>query len=1167
MSKRRIHEIPLETRVEQGKASNPHATVWVSANAGSGKTHVLSERVIRLLLSGVEPSAIVCLTYTKAAAALMANRVFERLSQWTILDDADLAAEIESLDGTPPPKEKLTAARRLFARALETPGGLKIQTIHAFCQMILARFPLEANIAGRFELMDDELGAHFHAEARRLILQSVQDGAAPELRAALYEIISRNGEHAFESLMESARKHRQRDELAAFASGFGGDGLSETRLHDFLGVKIGDAAANIIATSWPLKSSPEALLRKMAQAALASNLSTQQNFGEALGAVLAAADPADRFHKLNDLVFTKAGKPKSTAQLAKNSLLAAFPDIETILANLADELLQVDDSLRRLELAKLARHGFMLVGALLEQYKRLKSTRTLLDHDDVINRTVKLLSQPGAGAWVQYKLDQGIDHILVDEAQDTSPPQWKVIGSLAEEFFAGDTARKVTRTLFAVGDEKQSIYSFQGARPEVFSQTGRSISRRAGEANLAFDRARLNLSFRSTGDILSAVDKVFEDPSNRNGLTFDGDYVGHQPIRIHGPGRVEVWPLVKADKSGDVPQDWTKGSAFESKPAVRLAKAVAAVIADWVLNKHMNEATGKLIQPRDIMVLVRKRGPFVHALSRELKSLHVPVSGVDRLKLSDHIAVLDLLAIARICLQPEDDLSLASVLRSPVFGLSDDELTELAARRGTGVSLLASLTHAAKTNTRLATIVAELDRWRIESGVLSVFDFFACLLSRDKVRARLMHRLGNEAGDVIDEFLNFALASEKAGLSGLQAFVETLASAAPEIKRELDPAHDEVRIMTVHGAKGQEAPIVFLVDPPPSPLRQSTLFSVSETPPVFVWEPSVSLSNSKTLPFHGEQKHKQAQEFRRLLYVAMTRAEDRLIVCGFANKHELLNADTWLDMVGSALSAEGASVRFEPHPHLDGDKLIWQTTSGKAPDPQDQPANSVPVPPMPSLLAGPMPPVKLVPRPLSPSRTSLIIEPQPESAMNSPVLSPDADRSPHAVQRGLVMHKLLEVLPGLDRADRAGAADRYLAHKAGEWSEGERSTVKRQALAVLDDPAFAPVFAPGSRAEVSIMGTLRLGGGDRVITGKIDRIAVQDGRVFLIDYKTDHAVPAGHFEIPGGYLAQMALYRALLAPLYPGKSIEAALLYTASARLHSLPPAMLDAALEALTDS
>jgi ATP-dependent helicase/nuclease subunit A len=1163
MSKRVFKEIPQETIAQTGKATDPDSSVWVSANAGSGKTHVLSERVIRLLLGGVEPSAIVCLTYTKAAAAVMKNRVFERLAAWTSLSGEKLAQAVGKLDGRAPDAARLVMARRLFARALETPGGLKIQTIHSFCQMILGRFPLEANIAGRFELIDDALSAQIVKDARRTVLQRAGMPEFAELAQAVRQIAGSLGEHALDALLDDTLKSRSRPALADFCRSAAAGGESRRLLFEFLGVREGDTEAGIIAAAWPLNSAAPHLLQSMRDVAAASRFAAQNQFAGRISAVLAHADPLRRFECLKELTQTANGERRKFSQILKGDLLDRFPNLDETLQVLADEIDAAGDHLIRLKTARFSVQGFTIADAALTEYAALKARRSVLDHDDVIERTAALLTQSGAGAWVQYKLDQGISHILVDEAQDTSPAQWQVINVLAEEFFAGETARGGVRTLFAVGDEKQSIYSFQGARPEIFAHTGRQTRRKALDSNRKFDEAKLNLSFRSTADVLSAVDLVFAQPESQRGLTAGGDYQEHEPIRVHGPGRVELWPCVDPLEKEEIPESWTEGQRHETAPPARLAASIAKTIADWLKSGAVNEASGAKILPKDIMVLVRKRGPFVHALSRELKSRGIAVSGVDRLTLTDHIAVKDLLAIARVCLLTEDDLSLASLLRSPLFAFSDDELLQLAAYREPGESLYDRMRRSAADAAKTAKALETLDRWRKEAADSAVFDFFARILARDRVRARLIQRLGVEAGDVIDEFLNYAAASERAGLGGLQDFVETLEAAAPEVKREMDAGRDEVRIMTAHAAKGQESPIVFLVHPPAQTHKPPKLVQTSAKPPIFVWEPLAELRSSRTEARHAELSQRGEEELRRLLYVGMTRAEDRLIVCGFANSRPVKTVPNWLDMAEAGLLARPDRIKSEWQPHLGAEIKVYQIPGQTAVPPALPDGEEAAFEPLPDALVRPLPPVTLVPRPLSPSSAALMIEPVDEPGTGSPVLDARGMDSSAAIRRGLLTHKLLEVLPGILQGERRAAAERYISRAAGDLAETDRQAITSSVFAVLDNPAFAPVFASGSRAEVSLMGRLTVKGQERIISGKIDRIAVGEDRVLLVDYKSGSHPSA----IPPAHVIQMALYRALVQKLYPGRAVEAALLFTASATLHSLPGPMLDQALEALTDS
>ncbi len=672
------YPVPDETVAQQARAADPRNSAWVSANAGAGKTHVLSERVIRLLLEGTDPARILCLTYTRAAAANMASRVFSRLAEWTALDDSGLSRRIAALEGRRPGPEKRSRARKLFAEALDTPGGLKIQTIHAFCESVLQQFPIEANVAGRFTLLDRRMEAALLAEARREMLTGAVARSAG-LAEAFATVLERGGEYGLESLVGEIML--KRDALRAFIAGLSGSGAEGDPLLAEFGFAPGESAETISASIWPLPGFSPAQFQAFVEAA------READARQVLSAIVpdaerafAQTDPVRRLQLLAGAFLKEGGSPYEPSVFRK-SLLERLPGLADRYAEAAGALVDACDRLALYRMLEGTRAALVIADWLIARYEALKSSRGFLDFDDLITRTVRLLTRQDAAAWVQYKLDQGIDHILLDEAQDTSPGQWQVVTRLAEEFFAGAGARgDVRRTIFAVGDEKQSIYSFQGAVPEAFAETGRMFAKKVRQAGAAFEPVRLTLSFRSTNDVLRAVDEVFAGQAARRGVTRDPEPVSHDAIRFDAPGYVEIWPSVGAT-GVDEPEDWTQAVDHARAPAVVVAETVASTIEHWLKTREVVEGTGRTLRPGDVMVLVRKRDRFVHALSRSLKEKRIPVAGADRLALPAHIAVKDLMALGRFLVQQEDDLSLAAVLESPIFGLGEDALFELAASR------------------------------------------------------------------------------------------------------------------------------------------------------------------------------------------------------------------------------------------------------------------------------------------------------------------------------------------------------------------------------------------------------------------------------------------------------------------------------------------------------
>jgi ATP-dependent helicase/nuclease subunit A len=1159
------------TALQQARASDPAASSWVAANAGSGKTHVLSQRVIRLLLNGARPSSILCLTYTKAAASEMSNRVFARLSAWTTATDADLSKALHELEGAWPDERRLAFARQLFAVALETPGGLKIQTIHAFCEAVLHQFPLEANVAGHFAVMDDGETATLLAEARRTLLSATTMDEDAELAGAFEEVLAAAGEQGLEVLLDDLV--RNRNAIAAFRRSAAARGGVERVLRQALGLAPSDDAATISSEIWPLPVFDAPALAQLGSAVAAVGKDTDRKFHAGLAAV-ASLCPDERVSHLRQLFMTQAGDPRKVSGLVTKGVLNALPDLDLRISAAQDHVVRVLDRIHIHRMFAATQAALTLATRLNADYERLKRQRGRLDFDDLVERTASLLQRSGASAWVHYKLDQGIDHILVDEAQDTGPAQWEIIRALSSEFFVGAGTRPSVRTLFSVGDEKQSIYSFQGARPERFREEGRVASRRAEASGLPFESVELKLSFRSTEDVLQAVDKVFADPENRRGLSATESGVEHASVRIREPGIVDVWPLIGRDKRIE-DEDWTApfDDTPENDPKAQLARRVAAEIRRLIGSEYrIVKGRRRLLTAGDIIVLVRKRDGFVNALNRELKlEPAVAVAGADRLVLTDHIAIKDLMALGRCLALPDDDLALASVLKSPLFGLLEDDLFTLAADRPAGRSVRDYLRDLARTGRPPFLRAHErLERWGALMASRPVYEFYAEILGPEGGRAEFLARLGSEAADVLDEFLAFALAHEAGGLPGLVSFLEVLAAQSPEIKRELGQAENEVRIMTVHASKGLEAPVVFLVDSGGAAalvqhipkLRTLPVDGVGEVP---LWVPGKSHENSVSLDLRRRLMELAEDEYRRLLYVGMTRAADRLVVCGYHGLNPP-RGPHWFDMVSRSLKAHGAAETM-----FAAGALSWEgwrfTVPGSKPidgfpfeyeleSPSEGEATGMIRP------FGPMPAPVLPPRPLVPSGARAVIDPEAGLSSAGSPLAASARGSPNdALERGRLIHRLLQVLPGMALDDREAAARRYLDRTVPSWTNEVRLQTYALVAAILADPAFSAVFAAGSEAEVSVMGTVSLDGRDHVVSGRIDRIAVSDTEVLIIDYKTNRPPIETLDDVPFGYRAQMALYRALLAPLYPGRSIRAGLLFTEAPKLIALPTEVLEAAL------
>lgn len=1133
--------IKAATDANQALAADPAASAWVSANAGTGKTHVLVNRILRLLLAGSRPEAILCLTYTRAAAAEMQNRLFRELAGWATLATGDLNATLERLTGSPPDAELSAVARRLFAHTIETQGGLKIHTIHAFCERLLHRFPLEAGIAADFSVLDERGASTLKQQAVDKVLADAAADTNGTLGEALRLIIARSAEQSFRDIIEAA---------LALAQPARGTAVLDALARE-LGVDTNDSADSILADQDAVVD--DATIR-LAVDALAQGSVNDRRTANALAAALSARDVVYRVRALGEAFLTKAGEPRKS--LATKKVNDAVPDLVAALSEARDRFHALEARRQGFEIVVANRALFHLTDAIAGDYEARKAAQAALDYDDLIARTETLLSRADSAPWVLFKLDGGIDHILVDEAQDTSPQQWRVIGALADEFFAGEGARDVHRTVFAVGDEKQSIYSFQGAVPAEFGKQGRSFRAKAGHAGKPWHPISLNLSFRSTAPVLDAVDQVFADSAAAEGMTGNGGTIAHHSNRILDAGRIELWAEEEVEAPDPAePFDPLGDRDLPAAAAASLAERIAETIDRWIRTEERLASQDRPIVAGDVLILVRRRNPFAPLMIKALKARHLPVAGSDRMRLQDQLAVQDLIALGEFLLMPEDDLSLAEALKSPIFGLDDDDLFRLAHRRSG--SLWDALRAQAADNAKYAPVAEKLGQLLGRVDFDAPYELFAGLLEADgmAVRRAILGRLGPEAGDALDAFLSRILAFEDKEPATLQGALDDLSLSEEEVKRDLEQGRNEVRVMTVHGAKGLESNIVFLPDTISTPVTAGPGrllgFAPEGAPASAVWTPPGTSRLSQARQLRAERERADREEYHRLLYVAMTRARDRLYVCGWQGRRKPADG-CWYNLIRQGLGTRLTETQDE------ADRTVWRAESEQnAPHPVvPPPAGAIDRVPLPDWAMRSVAESKAAARALTPSGAL-----EEEFGAEQPVASPLDLANEKRFLRGLLIHTLLEHLPELDPADREAATRRFLDARGSELSVGQRDEILTETLTILNDDTFAEVFGPGSIPEASLVARLPAADPlrpDFEVSGQVDRIAVSDNRVLIVDYKTNRPPPERVEGVAPAYLAQLALYRAAVRCRFPGKPVHAALLWTAVPRLMPLSDAVLD---------
>jgi len=1117
-------------------ARNPRGSAWVSANAGSGKTHVLADRVTRLLFDGAKPERILCLTYTKAAAAEMSGRLFERLGKWALTDDAKLRAElaavgIETADGA-----ALRRARRLFAEALETPGGLKIQTLHSFCQNVLARFPVEAGVPPRFKILDDRSSAELMRDARLAVLTRAAEGDE-ELARGVSILATRAADSRLADLLDSVTGNAGR--LEEIRARHGGDKMRFfAALRASLGVAPGLDADGVVAAFCEELGADRDLCQRLADW-LKTGKTSDLRAAEKLTTYL-AAEGVSGYASFLSVFLTEEGTLR--AKLPTKDMREKSPDLAAAFDALAARVVRAEDQRKAAAIATLTEALVTVALAVLEQYAARKRARASLDYDDLTRLTQRLLERQGAAEWVLYKLDGGIDHILVDEAQDTSPAQWRIVAALVEEFYAGigtgDGAR--IRTLFAVGDEKQSIFGFQGAVPEEFGRHAGLFRKYFEAAGLVFADVRLPVSRRSARAVLGFVDAVFADETARDGLSFSGEAVLHEPHRAE-IGRVEIWPALKAP---DIPERESLLPVDAPSPRgshVLLAEKIAQRIAGWIKDRTTLPGEKRAIEPGDILILVRRRNAFTQEVIRQLLERRVPVAGADRMVLLDQIAIADLVALGRFTLLPEDDLNLAALLKSPLLGLSEDQLFALAYKRE---GRLWSTLVRRRAEPDFAGAHAILADALARADFAPPYEFYARLLSGG-VRRKMLARFGPEADDAIGEFMSLAKHYEDGHPPSLEGFLDWVERGASEVKRDMEKGGGAVRIMTVHGAKGLEANIVIVPDTAQIPEHEKKA-SVLYTDDCLYFGVSQDEETPPVTAAKAEAHAREMREYRRLLYVALTRARDWLILCAHEGK-KAMPEGAWYRLIMDA----GAAGRTEE----DG-------TGGTVIAFGDAPGTSGVRERAAATERAPLPDF-LTRVPQESAKRPRILRPSEALDLEEPVLnSPIRDAKGKLFRRGLLVHALLASLPDVVPDAREDAALRFLLQRGVPGDDA--SATAREVMAVIAHPDFAALFGAGSRAEVTITAELpELGKGARV-SGQIDRLAITDDEVLIADFKTNRPPPHFVEDTPDIYLVQMALYRAALQKLYPDKRVAGVLIWTHETRAMRLPDSVLDAALTRL---
>ncbi|CUH65017.1 ATP-dependent helicase/nuclease subunit A [Thalassovita gelatinovora] len=1117
-----------EATEKQVQAARPKHSTWLSANAGSGKTRVLTDRVARLLLEKVQPQHILCLTYTKAAASEMQNRLFKRLGEWAMLDAGLLRDQLVALGvAGPVTDEDLRNARTLFARAIETPGGLKIQTIHSFCSSLLRRFPLEARVSPQFAEMEERAASLLRAE----IVQDLADGPdAAVVRRVAHHFTGED----FDSLTASVVQQRVLlqtplgpDECRALFDldpGFDEETLRST-------VFLGDEDDLLQGVLTHLQGGSANDVKAADKLRLLSRFDL--NALPVLESIF---------------LFGESAKSPFGAKIGSFPTKKTQTGMGPLLPRLEDFMRRVEDArAKRLALAAAHKtHALQdFARVFLPAYEARKQKMGWLDFDDLILKARDLLTNPAVAAWVLYRLDGGIDHILVDEAQDTSPAQWKVIELLAQEFTSGAGARsEVERTIFVVGDKKQSIYSFQGADPREFDRMQAEFAQRLATTERPLNEMELQFSFRSSQAILALVDEVFR------GREASGFHTGseHRAFKDRMPGRVDLWPVVeKTDEDEDDDWDSPVDRLGMKHHSVLLAERIARQIRRMIDEKetvpaeigHSGDYQMRPVSEGDFLILVQRRSDLFAEIIRACKEQGLAIAGADRLKVGAELAVRDLAALMNFLATPEDNYSLAVALKSPLFGWNEQKLFDFSHRRSEKYLWQA----LRQRREEIPEVMSVLDDLRSRADYMRPYDLIERILTRHDGRRKLLARLGAEAEDGINAFLSQALAFERSAIPSLIGFLQWMETDDLEIKRQMDSAGNRIRVMTVHGAKGLEAPIVILPDTAKRTvqLRDDVLTDDGQV----MWRTVSGQMPERMQAARDKRLSAEEAERDRLLYVAMTRAEKWLIVAAAGDLGK--DGQSWYEKIGTAMERLGA--KAQSFAFGDGLRLCHGDWSGEAaPVPEPEKSETVNLP---GWAQAPAPVPRIIPKTLSPSDLG-----GAKALPGEDNLDEDA-----AKLRGRQIHLLLEHMPDVPQSDWPGLAEKLLGRGTDAAASGEIPALLAEVVRVLTEPDLLPLFSAEALAEVPVSATIAALN-NRRIHGTIDRLIITKKSILAVDFKTNAVVPEKPEDCPLGLLRQMGAYAHALVQIYPYHQVQTAILWTRTARLMTLPAALTTQSLE-----
>ncbi len=1122
----------------QQKAADPTTSAWVEASAGTGKTKVLVDRILRLLIHGNQAPNILCLTFTRSAAAEMEERLMQRLLSWSTMPEKVLRRDLESLTARAATPHLLGAAQSLYERTINTDFQPKFHTIHSFCEMLLRRFPQEAGVDSNFTILDEQSAKVLLRTASNTILQQLQGPESNKSRKDISCISQYVSSDNFSGLLDLLISDRWR--LEKFLRGNDAIKISCV-IADMLNLSS-EASPDLLVDAACANTSIDEEDWRSSSRSLQAGSKTDQKRAQIINEWISASPHARRelFEEYCTAFLTRDQLP--IKHLVSARTLAKRPDVLQALRIEQSRILAFTNKIKRAKIVRSTSALLNLTKKILQQFSQEKAKQNCLDYDDLIIKSRVVLTTADMSSWVLYKVDRSIDHLLIDEAQDTSIDQWEIIRALTSEFFVGEGAEQHPRTIFAVGDYKQSIYSFQRANPESFNKMRDYFRGRAKNASAPWADIDLQVSFRSTSPILESVDLIFEQA-----FATPGESSNEKPLplkhfcwRDQAPGLVELWPIIRPIKElKPTTRPLPTHVSAERSSRTTLAQLVANKINAILLTGNCSQSDN--FQPEDIMVLVRRRGPFVFDLLKALKNLKIPVAGIDRMALTDNIAVMDLISLGHFLLNPNDDLSLAEVLKSPLCNLDDKDLFDLAHNRDG--SIWDSLRNSVVSNSPFQEAGFLLEDLLEKAQYFTPSELYADILLTRDYKKYFTSRIGVECIDPMNEFLNKSIEYEANNSSSLEGFIHWFENSDITSTREpTQNSNNAVKILTVHGAKGLESPIVFLPDTVQKSRANNPIFWPHEAP-LPVWVPNATLHDPMTREWVLERKRREAEEYNRLLYVAMTRAKDQLYICGWSETSNVA-PDCWHSTVGQTLKKVGKETG-ERIPTSEVENRIsnilrlvnFKSAKKNLSRPQPSFPETTPLPPW--------------------INSSLKRHGQQFIYQDTPILRTSRSFLGTECPTEELIAQLVNSLFHIAESEREQAANKFISRLSHKYGTNLLNIVKGWALKILGIEDLSFLFQDNTRGCLPISGPIKYRERTSLFHETIDRLVDSGDTLLLVNFLVGNNSSANSPSSPNTFLRKIAVRASLAKLVFPQKDITSAILWVDEQKLQHLSEDML----------